>query len=92
MPGKQLVSACEASKAAHSDALIDCHALESGEGAMWQCAGSSIYRANVAKRSRNPEVLVLPPDRERVFNNPGEFAAHHQPSTPPRSKRRKENA
>lgn len=57
---------------AHGEAKVDCHAL-SGP----QCAGIAIYRANVAKRCRDRNILVLPPDEERVFTTRQEFLAHH---------------
>jgi len=57
---------------AHSDNHIDCHTLKGA-----QCAGAAIYRANVIKSPRNPEVLRLPPDGLRVFRNPNEFVEHH---------------
>jgi hypothetical protein len=58
---------------AHSDAKIECHV---NLGA--QCAGSAIYRTNVVKSPRDPEVLRLPADREAVFARPDEFRAHHE--------------
>jgi len=58
--------------AAHGEARIECHTLLGA-----QCAGSAIYRANVCKRSRDPQVLILPPDRDCVFATPREFVAHH---------------
>lgn len=59
-------------RGAHGDERIDCHTLTGA-----QCAGAAIYRANVAKRPRDPETLVLPANRERVFARPDEFRAHH---------------
>jgi hypothetical protein len=53
-----------------------------------QCAGASVYLANVAKLPRDPELLRLPADREAVFATPGEFIAHHA-ETPERRLRRK---
>ena len=55
----------------HGDSRIECH---TSKGA--QCAGSSIYRANVCKVSKDPDVLTLPADREKVFTF-GEFEKHH---------------
>jgi hypothetical protein len=60
-------------RAVHGEARIDCHTLDGA-----QCAGAAIYRANVWKHPRNPELLVLPADRERVFGNPVEFRMHHE--------------
>lgn len=54
------------------DDKIMCHVLDGA-----QCAGSSIFRANLAKRPRDPAVLLLPADRESCFATPMEFAAHH---------------
>lgn len=42
------------------------------------CAGIAIYRTNVAKRMRDPEVPVLPADRSLVFAVPKEFVEHHR--------------
>lgn len=57
---------------AHSDAVVDCHAIRKT-----QCAGMSIYRANVCKR-RDPPQLQLPKDTSKVFATPMEFIAHHE--------------
>lgn len=59
--------------AAHSDEKIPCH-VHSNQ----QCAGSSIYRANVCKVSRDATVLRLPADREAVFEHQAEFKGHHR--------------
>ena len=61
---------------AHSDDVILCHTLIGP-----QCAGVAIYRANVAKLPRDPDVLRLPADRERVFASPNEFRNHHEGGT-----------
>jgi hypothetical protein len=53
---------------AHSDALVDCHAIRNT-----QCAGMAIYRRNVVKRA----LFVLPADHEAVFSTPMEFVAWH---------------
>lgn len=58
---------------AHGEANIDCHVLTGV-----QCAGAAIYRANIAKLPRDPELLRLQPDREKVFASPSEFLAHHK--------------
>jgi len=58
---------------AHGEGMMECHTLVGA-----QCAGASIYRANVCKLMRNPEALQLPADRERVFASPAEFRAHHE--------------
>lgn len=57
---------------AHGEARIDCHVFTGP-----QCAGAAIYRANMAKRPRDPELLTLPPDRETVFSTFLEFQKHH---------------
>lgn len=57
---------------AHSDETVECHALIGA-----QCAGLAIYRANVAKSARNPQVLKLPRDTDKVFGY-GEFRTHHE--------------
>ncbi len=61
----------------HSDVKIDCHTLKSKNYGQWQCAGSSIYRANVCKSSRDESVLRLKPDVNKVFTF-GEFEKHHE--------------
>jgi hypothetical protein len=57
---------------AHGEALIDCHTVSNQ-----QCAGSAIYRANMAKSCRRKDVLVLPPNKELAFAHPQEFLNHH---------------
>lgn len=59
-------------RAAHGEERIDCHTLQGAE-----CAGAAVYRANVHKTPRDPEVLRLPKDPERVFASPAEFKEHH---------------
>ena len=54
-----------------SDDKIQCHVFKNQ-----QCAGSAIYRANVCKSPRNPEVLKLPKNTNIVFSF-GEFEKHH---------------
>ena len=51
---------------------IPCHALKGP-----QCAGAAILRGNMCKKPRNRSLLVLPPDRERVFSHTREFEDHH---------------
>jgi hypothetical protein len=41
-----------------------------------QCAGIAIYRRNVAKLPRPPN-LVLQADREKVFASRQQFTEHH---------------
>lgn len=57
---------------AHGETRIECHTLIGA-----QCAGAAIYRANVCKSPRDPDLLRLPADREKVFANKQEFWAHH---------------
>lgn len=67
---------------AHGEFLIDCHTLRRPGSVPghdhWQCAGSAIYRGNVAKSPRRRDLLVLPADRERVFGGPKEFLDYHK--------------
>lgn len=65
-------SADEWIRAAHGEARIECHTMKGA-----QCAGAATYRANVCKRTRDPEDLVLPQDKARVFASRAEFLAHH---------------
>ena len=51
---------------------IPCHALKGP-----QCAGAAILRGNMCKRPRDRSLLVLPPDRNRVFSHTREFEEHH---------------
>jgi hypothetical protein len=64
---------------AHADTAIACHKTiqvsESWEGTK-QCAGAASFRANVAKRSRDPNVSWGPP-RNDVFQSNEEFMRHH---------------
>ncbi len=65
---------------AHGEDEIACH-MSIKEDGEWdgakQCRGAAMYRANVAKRPRNPDVAVGPVDRELVFSRPDEFTTHH---------------
>lgn len=62
---------------AHGETKFECHTLLGA-----QCAGSAIYRANVCKRVRDPEILCLSADRERVFASWAEFLKHHKDGEP----------
>ena len=71
-------------RAAHADDAIECHTRYS-KNSFVQCAGASIYRANVLKSVRpnafrflNVLPLELPADRTQVFATPAEFQAHHR--------------
>lgn len=81
LSGKQWVAA------AHGEVAIACHMTikdtdEEGNGD-WshpdirQCRGAAIFRANVCKSPRDPEVAVGPADEERVFRWDDEFLSHH---------------
>ena len=74
---------------AHSDSPIACHetireADEQGYGS-WaspkirQCKGAAIYRANVFKSPRDPQIAVGPADKELVFDDRTgtSFIEHH---------------
>lgn len=58
---------------AHTNTLVECHVH-----CNQQCAGVSIYRANVLKKNLPDPLLKLPADEVRVFKTPAEFAAHHR--------------
>ena len=65
---------------AHGEVAIACHVTidssdEWNEG-MLQCAGAAIYRSNVCKLPRDPQVVTLPADTGLVFGF-GEFLVHH---------------
>src|ERR1700722_749220 len=63
--------------AAHQDDLIECHTkIVKDKSYPIQCAGASIYRANVSKRCYLP-IIALPKDKEKVFATPIEFLEHH---------------
>ncbi len=57
----------------HGEQRIDCHVLIGP-----QCAGAAIYRGNICKHPRQKDLLVLPPDRVKVFGSPMEFKKHHE--------------
>lgn len=58
---------------AKGDDKLECHVLRGA-----QCAGGATFRANICKRPRDPEALVLPPDRGAVFATTAEFEGHHE--------------
>lgn len=69
------LSAEEWVRAGHGDGRIDCHTRrQDGKEDHWQCAGASIYRANVVKRVDPPNLELPPSDKVFTF---GEFLAHH---------------
>lgn len=43
-----------------------------------QCAGMTVFRANICKDPRNPDALRLPKDKTTVFAWPTEFLDHHK--------------
>jgi hypothetical protein len=56
---------------ARSDNSINCHVIVNQ-----QCAGAAIYRRNIAKCPRPPN-LILPANRDDVFANSKDFIDHH---------------
>lgn len=42
-----------------------------------QCRGAAIFRENICKSPKNPEVVIGPADRERVFDDVVDFCHHH---------------
>ena len=69
---------------AHGEARIECHTLIGA-----QCAGAAIYRTNVCKTPKYPELLVLPADKVKVFATPMEFLEHHDMDRVAREMRKK---
>lgn len=77
---------------AHSEQAYPCHVevdytdpeweatLELDDTGPHQCAGLAVFRSNVGKLPRDPEVQVLPSDRENVFSSNAEFINHHRSS------------
>lgn len=74
---------------AHSDAPIACHETikeTNSEGVgdwshpkMKQCAGAGIFRTNVFKSPRDPEVWIADEsDKVTVFASTKEFITHHK--------------
>jgi hypothetical protein len=67
---------------AHSDEPIACHITIEREDdwetpGIKQCKGASIYRANMAKSPRDPEIDRGTADRETVFATRQEFLDYH---------------
>lgn len=63
---------------AHSDEPVACHLTVGRRAvALTSCSGAAIYRRNVAKAPRGLDAHQLPADRDTVFANRAEFAAHH---------------
>ena len=71
--------------AAHGESAIACHVtIKPGRSeAEWddpglkQCRGAAIFRANVFKLPRNPQIVTGPADHDRVFSSNEEFITHH---------------
>ena len=61
---------------AHGEGQADCHTTVRPDGGAHACAGLAIYRANVCKAPRDPNVMRLPADRVKVFSF-NEFKKHH---------------
>lgn len=70
---------------AHGESPIACHMTIESDDQPWpelrQCAGSAIFRANICKSPRNPEVAVGQQDTKTVFAWDDEFIAHHEGQT-----------
>lgn len=63
---------------ANGEMPVPCHKADAKGHEEIQCAGLAIYRANVSKLPRDPEVLRLPSDRYNVFEGPAAFVKHHR--------------
>lgn len=68
---------------AHSDSPIACHMTIKHNDQDWaelrQCGGSTIFRANICKTPRHPNVAVADEtDTEQIFSWDGEFIDHHK--------------
>lgn len=65
---------------------MPCHKTVNYEAPDWrtkqdtapQCAGRATMWANTSKLPRRPDLLRVQADRETVFSNIREFAAHHE--------------
>ncbi len=81
-------------KIVHGESPIACHqTIRVEEGAtegdwddpkMRQCRGAAIFRANVAKSPKHPDIVTGPADEESCFGSNEEFLEHHggEPMTP----------
>ena len=58
---------------AHGEEEPGCHITTNQS-----CAGLAIFRANIAKRVRDPDALRLPADKVNVFATDGQFRTHHE--------------
>lgn len=64
-----------------SDFYVACHKTIKVNGEVEgtkQCAGAATFRGNVCKSPRDPEIVALPADREKVFASTREFLEHHK--------------
>lgn len=70
----------------HAEGPIACHMTIEREGQPWpelkQCAGAAIFRANIFKSPRHPNIAKGERDTVRVFAWDDEFIAHHAPQSP----------
>lgn len=80
-------------KIAHSDRPIACHktivVIDPLEGTgdwehpkLRQCRGAAIFRANVRKNPKRPDIETGPIDEESCFADNVEFMEHHGGKTP----------
>lgn len=58
--------------AIHAESIINCHTVSNQ-----QCAGAAIFRANVCKMPRDPQILQLRKNTSLVFSSTMEFWIHH---------------
>jgi len=63
---------------AHSDARYDCHTKKADVKTFHQCAGMAIFRDNICKSPRDPNVLQLDGNTVKVFSDGQEFINHHR--------------
>jgi hypothetical protein len=80
------LSADEFAQMAHAEVHMFCHTSAGSEGAHYgtpealrlpQCAGRAVYWANQSHLPRDSSLLLLPADREAVFQRRQEFIEHH---------------
>lgn len=62
---------------AQSEQIIKCHTRKDKYNDQWQCAGSSIFRANICKSVKNPLCIHLEQDTIKVFSWWNEFIKYH---------------
>lgn len=76
----------------HSEGPIACHmTIKDTNGwkteGIKQCAGAAIFRGNIMKSPRHPNIARMDSDMVRVFAWDDEFIAHHAPESPKRNQR-----